>query len=179
MATTIKQIEAIPETYPDVTPLDRLGRIDEVQDAPVIAAQVWQRIEGYIAHRFTPRAVVWTVEGEGDWTPPLTPIASLTAEMWEGGAWVAVTLPEGPYGYSMPSDGPYRISATVGGGDVPAAVSEAYKRLNEYTRGINDSFKNEAAMRQAGDTEMVANWTGKALQLCGAADLLRNYRRAN
>ncbi len=73
---------------------------------------------------------------------------------------------------------PY-LGDRVGGGDLPTAISEVFKRLHEYTRGINDSFKNETAMRQSGTTEMVANWTGKAMQLSGAGDLLRNCRRAN
>lgn len=178
MAETIKQIEAIPASYPDVTPFNRLGHIDDVQDAPTNVDQIWQRIEAYTAYRWTEREVIWTVEGCGDWTPPLTPVTITATEKWDGGAWVSATLPEGPYGYCLPSDGPYRITATVGGGDVPAAVQEAFKRLHEYTRGINDSFKNETAYRQSGDTEVVANWTAKALQLSGAADLLRKYRRA-
>ncbi len=78
MATTIKQVEAIPETYPVIIPFNREGFMEG--DSPPDADQVWQRIESYIAHRFTPRAVIWTVEGEGDWTPPLTPVTSLTAE---------------------------------------------------------------------------------------------------
>lgn len=176
MAETIKQIEAVPETYADVTQFWRVAKLDS--DAPVSDAQIWQRIEAYTAHRWTPRQVVWTVEGEGDWTPPLTPATITSTEKWEGGAWVAVTLPDGPYGLCLPSDGPYRITATVGGGDVPAAVGEAFKRLHEYTRGINDSFKNEPAFITSGDDTVATNWTGRALQLSGAADLLRNYRRA-
>lgn len=178
MAIMRKQVEAVPETYPDVTPFNCLGFIDEQQDAQVNAPQVWQRIEAYTAHRYTPRAVVWTVEGEGDWTPPLTPATITTAGKWEGSAWVTVTVPEGPYCYYLPSDGPYRITATVGGGDVPAAVQEAFKRLHEYTRGINDSFKNEPAYIRSGDDEIARNWTAKAIQLSRAGDLLRNYRRA-
>jgi hypothetical protein len=175
MATTIKQIEAIPATYPSVTPWNRLGSIGP-DDAPTDSDQVWQRIEAYTAYRFTARDVVWTVEGEGDWTPPLAPMTLTTAEKWEGDAWVAVTLPVGPYGYCLPSDGPYRITASVGGGDVPANVAEAFKRLHEYTRGINDSFKNQTAMG-GGEDGITRNWTAKAMQTSGAADLLRPYRR--
>ncbi|MBT54773.1 MAG: hypothetical protein CMF72_15405 [Mameliella sp.] len=177
MAETIKQTEAIPAEYPDVTPFNRLGYIDEVQDAPVSADQIWQRIEAYIAHRYTPRAVVWIVEGAGDWTPPLTPATVTGAEVWEMGEWSELTLAEGPYGYCLAGDGPYRITATVGGGDVPAAVQEAFKRMHEYTRGINDSFKNETAF-VGGEDGIPRGWTAKAMQLCGATDLLRALRRA-
>lgn len=179
MATTVKQNEAIPASYPSVTPFNRLGYIDDVQDAPVDADQVWQRIEAYIAHRFTARAVVWIVEGGGDWEPPLTPTTVQTVETWGYGAWVASTAVPSPYGgLCLPDDGPWRITASVGGGDVPAAVSEAFKRLHEYTRGINDSFKNETAGLGSSEGEIVRNWTAKAMQLSGAGDLLRTYRRA-
>lgn len=176
MAETVKQVEAIPATYPTITPWwDENDNLPE--DRPTDSDQIWQRIEAYIAYRYTTREVVWTVEGEGEWTPPLAPASITTAEKWENGAWVATTLPDGPYGYCLPSDGPYRITADVGGGDVPAAVSEAFKRLSEYTRGVNFQFRNEAAYsgREEG---VVRNWAGKAIQLSGAADLLRAYRRA-
>lgn len=178
MAVTIKQVEAIPASYPTVVPFDRLGYIN-ADDAPTNEAQVWQRIEAYTAHRFSERSVIWTVEGFGDWEPPLTPVTIQTVEYWDNGVWQVSTPAPTPYGgLCFPDAGPWRVTANVGGGDVPAAVQEAFKRLHEYTRGINDSFKNETAMRQDGDIEMVANWTGKALQLSGAADLLRPYRRA-
>ena len=175
-STTVKQVEAVPTRYPFASPFWNVECAPE--DNPPNDWQIWQRIESYIAYRYTPRQVVWTVEGEGDWTPPLAPTIVDTVQKWESGAWVSVSLPEGPYGYCLPSDGPYRITATVGGGEVPASVEGAFKRLHEYTRGIDDNFKNEAAMRSGYDTEYVANWAAKSLQLSGAADLLRNYRRA-
>lgn len=172
MPEVLKQIEAIPATYPDVSPWMNVAT--DPADAPVVSDQVWARIESYIAHRWTPREVVWTVEGEGEWVPPLTPATVTASEKWESGAWVTVTLPDGPCGYELPSDGPYRITATVGGGDLPPAVGEAFRRLHEYTRGINFQFRNEAA--SAGE-DGVRGWAAKGLQLSGAADLLRPYRR--
>lgn len=176
MIDVIKQFEATPDAYPTVTPFNRLGHIDDVQDAPVNADQVWQRIESYVAHRWTPREVVWTFTGNAgdEFTPRLVPMVSHDAHFW-GDQWESVTLQSGPFGLQLPFDGTYRITATVGGGDLPAAVGEAFKRLHEYTRGINDSFKNEAAIQ---DDTTVRNWTGRALQLSGAADVLRPYRRA-
>lgn len=176
MAVTLKQVEAAPASYPDVTTFLRLGALegDEVPDAD----QVWQRIEAYTAHRWTARAVVWTVEGPGEWVPPLTPATVSTIEVWQDG-WTACSLEASPLGgWELPGSGPYRFTGSAGGGDLPAAVAEAFKRLHEYTRGINDSFKNETAYTRSGDDEVVRNWTAKALQLSGAADLLRPYRRA-
>lgn len=74
--------------------------------------------------------------------------------------------------------GLYRITADVGAGPVPPDVTEAYRRLHEYSRGIAEQFRADAAYRSGFDAEIVAGWTGKALQLSGAADLLRSYRRA-
>ncbi len=197
MAETRKQVEAIPEAYPDI------GQ-GTFGIAP--APEIWQRIEAYIAHRFTPREVIWTVEGEGDWTPPLTPTTITTAEKWEGSAWVAVTLPEGPYGYCLPSDGPYRITATVGPEGVevegvttypvPAAIKSAVHRLNQYLM-INietdaygricrtpelwaTSSRRNGEGEGAAETEFerLPTWIAKAMQNSGAGDLLRPYRRA-
>ena len=64
MATTIKQTEAVPEAYPDV-PDD-----SSTAAAALDADMMWQRIEAYIAHRWTERDVTWVVEGPGDWHPP-------------------------------------------------------------------------------------------------------------
>lgn len=179
MAETVKQTEAIPATYPTVTIWEhRTGQYPMEGDAEIDQALIWQRIESYIAHRWTPREVIWIVEGEGDWTPPLTPATVTASEVWENGAWSTVTLTAGPYGYTLPGDGPYRITATVGGGDLPAGVEEAFNRLFEYSKGIAEQFKNEASYRTMDDTEVTPNWAAKALQLSGAADLLRPYRRA-
>lgn len=178
MIDILKQFEDMPASYPSVTPFNRLGSIDDVQDAPVSDAQVWQRIESYIAYRWTPREVIWTLLGNaGDqFHARLAPMVSFEVHFWRD-QWEAVTLESGPLGLILPYDGTYRITAQVGGGDVPEAVEEAYKRLHEYTRGINDSFKNETAFI-GGDDGIVRGWTGRALQLSGAADLLRPYRRA-
>lgn len=176
MATTIKQTEAIPDNYPTVTPFNRAGFMEG--DSPPNNDQVWQRIESYTAYRWTVREVIWIVEGSGEWEPPLAPATITGIELWQSNAWAAVTLEPSPLGgICLPGDGPYRFTADVGGGVVPAAVSEAWKRLHEYTRGINDSFKTESAFISDEGGEMVRNWTGKAIQLSGAADLLRPYRR--
>ena len=177
MAETIKQTEAIPASYPSVSPRWVIEQApeDEVPDD----AQIWQRIESYIAYRWTERQVIWIVQGCGEWVPPLTPTTITTVECWQGGEWVEATpVATALGGYDFAGDGPYRITADVGSGTPPAAVQEAFKRLHEYSRGIVDSFKNQPA--QIGDSEdgIMANWTARALQLSGAADLLRPYRRA-
>lgn len=172
-----KETEAIPASYANITPRWFVEQAPE--DVDPGADQVWQRIEAYTRTRYTDRAVVWIIEArEGeDWTPPLSPVTSLTAEKWESGGWASIALPDGPMGYCIPSDGQFRVTAQVGGGDVPAAVSEAFKRLHEYSRGIAEQFKDDAAMHTNEQTQRVANWAARSIQLSGAADALRPYRR--
>lgn len=162
MATTLKQTEAATEL-----------------DA------IWQRIESYIAHRFVSRPVVWIVEGPGEWTPPLTPATIETVEAWNGAAWETCTAPDSPLGgYWLTARGPYRFTGTVGGGQVPAPVAEAYARLDSYLSAIDQNTPGARSYSIAvPDVETVtierdATWIARAMQQSGAADLLRPYRRA-
>lgn len=174
----IKQFEDVPAAYPDVP--------DDLTDAAgeLVPAIVWQRIEAYTAHRFTPREVVWTLIADaGDqFHPPLTPVVSSVAHIWRNEAWEAVTLLNGPLGLSLPCDGTYRITAQVGGGAMPAAVAEAFKRLAKYMAddGGQAGATNEKTVIGPINLEVSRNlnWAARAIQLSGAADLLRPYRRA-
>lgn len=185
MIDMLRQQEATPAAYPD-TPS---GLSDGA--TALDPSTVWARIEAYTAHRFTDRQAIWTLEGaENDnWAPPLTPVTSLSAEKWDGSAWVSATLSEGPFGYCIPSDGVFRITAQVGQGPVPAPVSEAFKRLAEYSVEIGaDSMVTGHAAHQshsynlAGEVQedfsRQATWAARAIQNSGAGDLLRPYRRA-
>jgi len=185
MIDLIRQQEAIPAAYP-ATP-DGLSDAAQTLDA----ASIWARIEAYTAHRFSDRQVVWVFEAgeDDDWSPALTPVASLSAEKWESGAWASSTLPEGPLGYCVPGDGMYRVTAQVGAGPVPAPVSEAFKRLAEYSVEISKdgfvsghpshtSHSHKITEDLAESFARQASWAARAIQNSGAADLLRPYRRA-
>lgn len=166
MATTIKQQEAIPASYPN--------GLDD---------QVWQRIEEWIAHRFSEREVIWTVEGPGEWCPPLTPATITQSEIWNGTAWETITAPDSPLGgYWLAGDGPYRFTATVGGGDVPASVSEAAQRLSAYMAQTPGKAGAVSESVSAGSVSIShrrsPSWLAHAMHNSGAADLLRSYRRA-
>lgn len=183
MVDILKQQEAAPAAYPTVP-----GGLSE-NAAAVDSEMLWQRIESYIAHRFTVREIVWTVSGfAGDeWQPPIGPLVSHTAERWDAGAWASVTVLPGPVGLCLPSDGTFKITAQVGAGNVPAAVLEAYWRLAEYSAEIGDynsrsghAGSTNASMNVQGlnfQNERIVTWAAKAMQLSGAADLLRPYRR--
>ena len=180
MAVTLRQVEAIPATYPAVTGLTGAA-------AALDPAMIWQRIESYIAYRWTTRAVVWTVEGPGEWEPPLTPATIATVEVWESPAWVLAFPVASPLGgYDLACNGPYRITGTVGSGTPPAAVIAAFKRLAGYIAGgrstVNEPGAKSFAFSIGGDLRWDVTrdpaWMAQALINSGAADLLRPYRRA-
>lgn len=176
MADTLRQTEAIPTAYPDAPTLSTAA-------TALDADMIWQRIESYIAHRWTSRAVEWVVEGPGDWHPPLTPATITTVEIWQADAWETVTLSPSPVGgYVLPGCGPYKFAGTVGSGDVPAAVTEAFRRLAEYMAGKAGKPGARQESIGAGSISLSHTrspaWMAEAIKNSGAGDLLRNYRRA-
>ncbi|MEP1592885.1 hypothetical protein [Sulfitobacter sp.] len=174
----VKQFEDVPAEYPAAP--SGLSPAAAALDA----AMIWQRIEAYTAWRFTLREVVWTLIGDGgdQFNPRLTPVVSREGHVWRQEAWVPVSLLEGPLGIILPSDGTFKITAQVGDGDMPAVFSEAFRRLAEYLAPGEkhpgaSGFKTGLASIDIEETRS-ATWVAKAMQYSGAADLLRNYRRA-
>jgi hypothetical protein len=178
MAVTLDESEAVPTAYPTFPGTLSAGAL------AIDAASQWKRIEYHTGFRWTPRTVVWRVEGPDDWLPILQPATITTTEIWTGTAWSAVTLsPSFKGGLTLPGDGPYRITATVGSGVTPpAAAFEAFRRLVEYMAGmamnlgatsIDWNIGGELSWSQ----RRAADAMGRALELSGAADLLRPYRR--
>ena len=177
MSVTTKETEAIPASYP-ASPAG-LSTAAAALDADAI----WQRIEAYCATRWTEREVVWIVEEEGDWSPPLYPLEITAEEVWSDNAWGEATVYASPYGgYLLTTEGPYRFTATVGGGDVPAAVSEAFRRLAEYLADEPDragvsSYSTNLGGAIEESYQRNPAWIARAMDLSGAADLLRPYKR--
>lgn len=174
MATTIRQVESAPEDYP-AAPSGLSAKA-----AALDAAMIWQRIESYTANRYSPRDVAWIAEGPGYWSPSLAPTTIETVEQWISGAWEEVTLSASPLGgYCLSAHGPYRFSGTVGGGDVPAMVNEAYRRLAEHlaAAAVAPGIRQET-IDGIGATTFDANAIARAMERSGAGDLLRQYRRA-
>lgn len=172
MTETLSQHEEAPASYPSVAGLTG----DDL-------AAAWQRIEHYTAWRWSERTVTWTVRGPGEWQPPLRPVSGLSAEIWQGGAWVSATLSAAPLGHELTLEGPYRITATVGAGPVPETVAAAVERLGAYLAAEADTPGGarswSANVGQLSETiERDPAHLGRAMQNSGAADLLRPYRRA-
>ena len=132
MAETLKQDEAVP-TYP-ATPSGLSAAA-----AAINPAVIWARIEAYVSARWTSRAVVWTVEGPGEWVPILTPATIATVEKWTGTAWETNAPDASPLGGYQLACETYRFSGTVGAGTVPATVNEAFRRLAEYLASTDDA----------------------------------------
>lgn len=174
MTAILKQDEAAPTSYPVLS--------------PTVPDEVWQRIESYIAHRYTERSVVWTVQGPGEWHAPLKPAAVTKVEIWSDGGWEDITAnaPDAsPVGGYCIGHGPYRFTATVGGGSpaptVPAIVAQAAQRLAAYMASKPGTAGAKSESIDAGSISISRSrsesWMAKALQNSGAADLLRTYRR--
>lgn len=173
-AVTLRKTEGMPDAWPEVV-------VSTAAEPYVTAA--WVRIESYIAHRWAPRAVEFIAEGPGCWTPALTPFALETIERWDGASWAETEPALSPMGYEL-GDGTYRISGVAGDSDadVPALAIEAVKRLAEFmaTPPGRPGASSEAVT--AGSvtisTTRSPSWMAKAIDNSGAADLLRNFRRA-
>ncbi|WP_425050747.1 hypothetical protein [Psychromarinibacter sp. S121] len=176
MAVTLKETEATPAAYPAAP-----GNLSPAA-AALDAAPIWQRIEAYCRMRWTLREVVWTVEGGDAWEPPLSPANVTEIEVWENGSWVRCTPAASPWGdYELPGFA-YRVTAEVGSGDVPAVVSEAFRRLAEYLadepdRSAASSFSHAVPGVLEETYERNPAWIARAMELSGAADLLRPYKR--
>ena len=181
MAVTLKQVEGVPAAWP----AKPTGLSTEATALDV--GIIWGRIEQWIARRWSSRSIVWTVEGSGEWVPPLAPAIITTVEVWSG-AWGVVTLGASPLGgYDLDTEGPYRFTGTVGAGPVPLAGQEAYRRLAEYSAEVSDySMMKGRAGASSVDAEIgpihesfsrSPSWAAKAMHNSGAADLLRPYRK--
>jgi len=175
MAVTIKATEGAPAEYPEVT---------VSTDAEPFLSAAWQRIEAYTAFRTTGRDVEWIAEGCGEWVPPLRPATIATTEKWTGSAWEAIGVSPSPLGYCLPG-GTFRLIGTAGDddADVPLLITEAVRRLATYMAadpGTPGARSETRTTDEVGSDslERSPTWIAQALQLSGAADLLRNFRRA-
>ena len=173
-AITLEIEESAPAEYPEIPNLP----------AEIAAATVWSRLESWIGWRWGSRAVVFIVEGPGSWLPPLKPFTATTIEAWQGEQWVEVEGQAAALGYTLVSEGPFRITGDCGAEeDPPAIVLEAAYRLGQYLVTTSSrKFENVVIAKEASE-EIDSfeygspNVAARALQYSGAADLLRPYRR--
>lgn len=171
----LKQIETPPAAYKTVTGLSTAA-------AALPAGPIWQRIENWIAYRWPKRTVAWIVEGSGIFFPPLADWTVTTIER-SGQTWEETDLGVGVTGIWLEGH-TYRVTAQVGSdGDLPDAVAESYRRLAEYLAEVDFmpagvTRFSEAIGPLTTTTTRAAHAKAQALQLSGAADLLRPWRTA-
>lgn len=178
-ATVLSETEAAPASWSAIA---HWPRPDEPADDPLPALDwpmAWARVEAWIAHRWTPRAVVYDIEGPGAWAARLRPFTIETVETWRDDAWTPETARPAPDGGLILDCGRWRVTGVAGAdaGDVPAPVADAVRRLVEYNQGVARSWWADTAEIQSGDTTRAAAWAARGLHLSGAADLLRPWRR--
>lgn len=169
MAVTIEQYEGEPD-----------------ENLSGVKPAIWQRIEAWCAHRWTPREVVWIVEGPGEWVPPLTPATVTIVEIWSGGEWTeAFPAPSPLGGFMLHGKGPYRITAEVGADNPPPEiVLEAYDRLDAYLAAEAGGVPGASSYSMSVGSDISESikrrpdHVARAIHNSGAADLLRQYRRA-
>lgn len=177
MAATLHQKEETPASWPTITGLsDAAAALDQ--------AFLWQRIEAWVAWRWSERSVTWIVEGPGDWVPPLAPATITASEWWSGDDWHYFVPRPSPLGGIDLGYGHVRIVATVGAGPVPADVAQAFTRLAEYVAtesgGLAGASSYGVNLGQISENyRRSPAWLARAMEWSGAADLLRPYRRAS
>jgi hypothetical protein len=181
----LKFEEAEPSVYPDLIAFDGEG---EALDPVTPDRALWQRIEAYIAHRWTPRQCVWTVEGPGVWLPHLSPVSNASVDGWDDTTFTWSSADPSPTplgGFVFYGCRTYRITTTVGDTvlPVPQPVIEAYMRLYDYAAeacAVPAGANSYGLKIGDGLDETIArspNWLARAMQQSGAGDLLRGYRR--
>ena len=182
MATLLREIEGTPESWPTVI-LHYPARVPDGggggESLPTVdAATVWRRIEAWIGHRWASRPVSWVLEGPGEFEPRLQPFTLVSIEQWDDAAgWVEATAAPSALGYCL-AEGRYRITGTAGDDSTPPeTVQEAFRRLHEYASGIAQHRGARMADTVADDRTRPTAWAARAMNLSGAADLLRPWRR--
>ncbi|WBU53504.1 hypothetical protein [Paracoccus sp. SCSIO 75233] len=188
----MREIEDQPESWPELQGLyekltpEAMSRLDSGTD------WCWQRVEAYCCDRWTPRNVIWLVQGSGEWQMPLRPAVVESVETWAGD-WQVSPITATPWGgVYLPGDA-NRITATVGTDNpAPPAVIKAVERLANYLLQAVDTTDpdlwatkrrkvitpdKDSDQKTEESFERAADHIARAMQYSGAADLLRPYRR--
>lgn len=192
MSYTVSIKEGAPERYFDPVGGRWRPATSCVEGMDLLLSTVWERIESYIAHRWFTRSVEFIVEGDcSEWLPDLAPFAATIIERWDGSAWVASAPNITPLGGWAFDSGTYRLSGAAGSIDLstiqnkpPGDVREAAKRLALYMGGSNTrpdpgTTERNLSVGVALHVKAPMYQEARALQLSGAADLLRRYRTAH
>lgn len=168
------ELESAPDAYPDPPP----NLSAAAQSIP--AGVVWDRLERYTRQRWTPRNVVWQVSVAGRkeaFEPRLQPAVFASARVWDETShqWESATPIRAPWGVMLEC-GDWQLTFVVGVDAPPLRALEAYRRLAEYWAEVQGNASLASVKDGDYAASFNANAIGRALQLSGAADLLRPYR---
>lgn len=171
MFDILDEREAVPAAFPGYPSWLSPDAMAIPQEA------VWGRIESWITRRYPVRSATWIISGCGEFVPRLMPAVLTLAEQWDdrNSVWTAFTPTQGPIGLCL-DDGTYRLTFDVGEAAPPGDVMEAVARLAEYWTETADDAGLLSVTDGDYSATRSANAVGNALQLSGAADLLRRYR---
>ncbi|WBQ11434.1 hypothetical protein L2D01_06540 [Hyphomonadaceae bacterium ML37] len=180
------EIMSFEEGRPDTYPAKPSGLSSAADAYP--AAFIWHMLERRIAWRWASRSAEVILEGgPGPFELPLRPAEITLTEAWNGESWEAVTLATAPRGgVYLSSRAPYRITFTAGDTETPPDIMlEAYRRLAEYLGEVENEPVPAGAYSHSIDLGGVKESTrfdpwrrARALDMSGAGDLLRIYRKA-
>jgi len=147
-------------------------------------AALWARLDQWVVFRWTPRAVDWWVrtEREIEFVPRLRPLVSVDeVQVFESGAYASRTIERTARGVILPESGDWQVTATIGAAPTPPDATEASRLLAEYWATQLDALPgvhtSKLSVGGSFDTqeERDPRFMAKALELSGAADLLRRY----
>ena len=182
MTYVTAQTEERPASYPVVAGLS-------MEAAALDPEFLWRRIESYIAHRFSPRAVTWMIDvSPAEFRWPLYPVSigAVYGLSSDYETWKEIAQPATGRGLEAGSARFLRVEATVGHAltvPLPGDVAEAFRRLAEYVAapdaiGIPGASRYNIDLGRISETiSRREDHMARALINSGAADLLRPYRR--
>ncbi len=166
--------------------LPEYPHFDELDGKEDLEIAAFQRVESYIDKRYCERQVEWIVDDVREFEIPLTPYEIISVEHWSNMKWNAQPIFLSPLGLEFSGCGQYRVTAKLGVGenlDVPEFVKQALIRYVNYQEQAQDNAGlSQYAVNMDGAIQ--ESWTrsgsaaARALDLSGAADLLRYIRRA-
>ncbi|MCR9128447.1 MAG: hypothetical protein NXI12_02910 [Alphaproteobacteria bacterium] len=178
----IAQNESDPASWP-AKPADLPAAADAWP-----AAFIWKQLETRIAWRWNARDVEWIVEGPGAFDLPLRPATISTVEVFDDATgWETVTLAATPRGgLYLPTRDAFRVTASAGDSEAPPDILlEAYRRLAVYLAELEGEPAPAGAsshMIELGGVRESTRYDpwrrARAIDMSGAGDLLRIYRRA-
>lgn len=144
---------------------------------------IWSRLELWCGYRWQARSFSAVICGPGEWSAPVAPVTYADVEIWRDDHWELSELRPGPLGLEFGS-GTFRVTGTAGDDQSPGADAvEAYRRYAEFLAetGKRPGYESWSLSVEGAfslNWKRERNALAKGIYGSGAADMLRQYRRA-